>query len=69
MGKPIMAICDGQKGYTNQLIALFQEKKELPFEIHGFTKNENLREFCNDHKIALLLISEPEYKEELQRFS
>ena len=67
MGKPIMAICDGQKGYTNQLIALFQEKKELPFEIHGFTKNENLREFCNDHKIALLLISEPEYKEELQK--
>ena len=67
MGKPIMAICDGQKGYTNQLIALFQEKKELPFEIHGFTKNENLQEFCNDHKIALLLISEPEYKEELQK--
>lgn len=67
MGKPIMAICDGQKGYTDQLITLFQEKKELPFEIHGFTKNESLRKFCNDHKIALLLISEPEYQEGLQK--
>lgn len=67
MGKPIMAICDGHRGYTNELIALFQGKKELPFEIHGFTKNENLQEFCSDHKIALLLISEPEYKEELQK--
>lgn len=67
MGKPIMAICDRQAGYTNQLIALFQEKKELPFEIHGFTKSESLQEFCGDHRIALLLISEPEYREELQK--
>lgn len=66
MGKPIMAICDRQAAYTNQLIALFQEKKELPFEIHGFTKNESLQEFCNENKIALLLISEPDYREELQ---
>ena len=41
MGKPIMAICDRQAAYTSQLISLFQEKKELPFEIHGFTKNES----------------------------
>ena len=67
MGKPIMAICDRQAGYTNRLIALFQEKKELPFEIHGFTKNENLQEFCSKNKIALLIISEPEYKDELQK--
>lgn len=67
MGKPIMAICDRQAAYTNQLIALFQEKKELPFEIHGFTKNESLQEFCDRNKIALLLISEPDYREELQK--
>lgn len=67
MGKPIMAICDRQAAYTNRLIALFQEKKELPFEIHGFTKNERLEKFCDEHKVALLLISEPDYKEELQK--
>jgi len=67
MGKPIMAICDRQAGYTNQLVALFQEKKELPFEIHGFTKNESLQEFCSENKVALLIISEPDYKEELQK--
>lgn len=67
MGKPIMAICDRQAGYTNQLIALFQKKKELPFEIYGFTKNESLEEFCGKHRIALLLISEPDYREELQK--
>lgn len=66
MGKPIMAICDRQAAYTNQLIALFQEKKELPFEIHGFTKSESLQEFCDENKIALLLISEPDYREELR---
>lgn len=67
MRKPIMAICDRQAGYTNRLIALFQEKKELPFEIHGFTKNENLQEFCEENKVALLIISEPDYREELQK--
>lgn len=67
MGKPIMAICDRQPGYTNQLIALFQEKKELPFEVHGFTKNDSLQAFCDSHKVALLLISEPDYREELQK--
>lgn len=66
MGKPIMAICDRQAAYTNRLVALFQEKKELPFEIHGFTKNERLQEFCREKKVALLLISEPDYMEELQ---
>lgn len=66
MGKPIMAICDRQAAYTSQLISLFQGKKELPFEIHGFTKNESLEEFSGKHKIALLLISESDYREELQ---
>lgn len=66
MGKPIMAICDRQAAYTSQLIALFQGKRELPFEIHGFTKNESLQEFCDNNRIALLLVSEPDYREELQ---
>lgn len=66
MGKPIMAICDRQAAYTRQLIALFQEKKKLPFEIHGFTKKESLQEFCRKNKIALLLISESDYRKELQ---
>lgn len=66
MEKPIMAICDRQAAYTSQLISLFQGKKELPFEIHGFTKNERLQEFCDNNKVALLLVSEPDYREELQ---
>lgn len=56
MGKPIMAICDRQVAYISQLIALFQEKKELPFEIHGFTKNESLQKFCEKNKVALLMV-------------
>lgn len=66
MGKPIMAICDRQVDYTRQLIALFQGKKILPFEIYGFTKEESLQEFCSKNKIALLLISESDYRKELQ---
>lgn len=66
MGRPIMAICDRQAAYTSQLMTLFQGKKELPFEIHGFTKNESLQEFCDKNEIALLLISEPDYREELR---
>lgn len=66
-GKPIMAICDSQAAYTSRLISLFQEKKELPFEIHGFTKKESLQEFCDKNKVALLLISEPDYREELEK--
>lgn len=66
MGKPIMAICDRQTAYINELIALFQGKKELPFEIHGFTKQESLRDFCDKNAVALLIISEPDYQAELQ---
>lgn len=67
MEKPIMAICDGQAAYTSQLITLFQGKKELPFEIHGFTESERLQKFCDENRIALLLISESEYGEELEK--
>lgn len=66
MGKPIMAICDRQAAYTSQLIALFQEKKELPFEIHGFTKGDHLQEFCDKNSVTLLVVSEPDYRETLQ---
>ncbi|MBD5551085.1 MAG: hypothetical protein HDQ96_07915 [Lachnospiraceae bacterium] len=66
-GKPIMAICDSQAAYTSRLISMFQEKKELPFEIHGFTKQESLQEFCGKNRIALLIISEPDYREELEK--
>lgn len=67
MGKPILAICDGQADYTSKLIALFQKNKELPFEIHGFTKNDSLQEFCDENKVALLIISEPDYRDELRK--
>lgn len=66
MEKPIMAICDRHAAYTNQLISLFREKKELPFDIHGFTKKDCLQEFCDKNKVALLIISEPDYQETLQ---
>ncbi len=66
MAKPILAICDREAVYTNQLISLFQGKKELPFEIHGFTRKDSLQEFCSKNRISLLIISEPEYQEELQ---
>ena len=63
MGKPIMAICDGKPVYMNSLMTMFQQKKELPFEIYGFTKSDALDEFCSNHQIALLIISEKEYNE------
>ena len=67
MGKPIMAICDGKPVYMNSLMTMFQQKKELPFEIYGFTKSDALDEFCSNHQIALLIISDKEYKRELQQ--
>ncbi len=67
MKKPIMAICDRQPFYTNQLISLFQGKRELPFEVYGFTKEEKLLDFCRENRVALLVISEPDYRSELQK--
>lgn len=41
---------------------LFREKKELPFEIHGFTQTELCRNFCEQHETAILVISEQDYE-------
>lgn len=61
-----MAIGDEQKEYTSSLLSLFQNKKEVPFQVYGFTKKEALREFYEEHDVELLLVSEAFYQENQQ---
>lgn len=69
MGKPVLAICDENPVYMNSLMTMFKQKKELPFEIYGFTRGELLEKFGESNKTALLVISEKEYKKGMHQWA
>ena len=45
MNIPILVVCDELQEYVNGLVTLFQKRKELPFQIYGFTEEEKLKNF------------------------
>ncbi|MBE5851539.1 MAG: hypothetical protein E7299_01070 [Lachnospiraceae bacterium] len=64
MNIPILVICDEFQEYVNSLVTLFQRRKELPFQVYGFTDKDKLRSFLKDNKIELLLITEKMFETE-----
>ena len=62
MNIPILVVCDELQEYVNGLVTLFQKRKELPFQIYGFTDEEKLKNFLTKNKIELLIITEKMYK-------
>ena len=56
--KPILTICDGEAVFTEKLADVFRGKKELPFEIYEFTNKDACKEFCQNNRVDIAIISE-----------
>ena len=65
MNIPILVICDELQENVNSLVTLFQRRKELPFQVYGFTDKDKLKNFLRKNKIELLMITEKMYEAEL----
>lgn len=57
MKKLNFAICDLEASYACRLMNYITEKQNIPFEILAFSGIESLREFTQEHRLELLLIS------------
>ena len=57
MDVKVLAICDTEKQYAKRLMEAFCEKKTPGFQIHAFSKTEELEHFASQNQIELLLIS------------
>ncbi len=57
MEKNLLVVCDMEPAYTSRLTDYLSRKKNVPFEVHAFTKVELLKDFASDKRIDVLLLS------------
>ena len=69
MDVKILAICDTEQQYAKKLMEAFCEKKTLGFQIHAFSKTEELEHFALKNQIELLLISGRNMSERISRLN
>lgn len=69
MDVKIFAICDTEKRYAVKLMEAFGEKKNLGFQIHAFSKVEELKQFATQTQIEVLLISGKIMSEAISRLN
>lgn len=62
----ILAVCDSEVEYTCQLAEYLNHQKGFPFQVQLFTSTKTLRQFTNKQPLAVALISEEDYEEELK---
>ena len=62
----ILAVCDSETKYACQLADYLNHQKGFPFQVQLFTSTDTLREFTRKQPLALALISEEDYREELK---
>lgn len=67
MKKKILALCDEEKDYLQQLTEFLQKKEAFPFEIHAYTQPTGLVEYETGKEIELLLVAETAYTYEVSR--
>lgn len=61
----ILAIYDSDLFYVTRFMEYFKKKKEINFEVLGFSKRESIEEYLLFHKIEILLLGEQIEQEEL----
>lgn len=67
MDKRILAIFDGEESYAYRLMDFISGKRDIPFEIHVFTREDKFFPYAEKEEIECLLISENVYKEEIEK--
>lgn len=67
MKKKILALCDEEKEYLQQLTDYLQKKESFPFEIHAYTGPLGLVECETGKEIEMLLVAESAYTYEVSQ--
>lgn len=56
----VLAVYDRDRLYTERLGSFLRQRRELPFQVYGFSEAEALRQFSRKKEIAILLYAEEE---------
>lgn len=64
MAKKTVAVYDGSEGYIKQLLEYLSRKKDLWFEVKGFSDPNALERYLNDTPVDVLLFSMEDVVEE-----
>lgn len=65
MYKRILGICDWEENYAYRMMEVLKTQKDIPFEVHVFTRVDSLLQFGRKEEMACLLITESAYCEEI----
>ena len=65
----ILAVCDSEIAYAYQMVNYLTNKKNFPFQVQLFTSNQTLSEYAIHHPIAVALISQKDYSENIKKLS
>lgn len=49
-------VCDQERAYVDRLTEAINTRKLVPYPVEGMTSVEDVRSFCEGHRVALLLI-------------
>jgi len=63
----VLAVCDSEAAYAYQLADYFSHKKGFPFQVQLFTSPRTLEEYSRKQQVAVALIAERDYTEELKK--
>lgn len=63
----VMALCDTEEEYARLMTEFLRRHKDLPWELHTYTSVEELLERELHCPIAMLVVAESVYTEEMQR--
>lgn len=67
MDKRILAILDSEENYAYRLMDFITGKKDIPFEIHVFTREDKFLSYAEKEEIECLLISENAYHQKIEK--
>ncbi len=63
----VMALCDTEEEYARLMTEFLRRHKDLPWELHTYTSVEELLERERHCPVAMLVVAESTYTEEMQR--
>ena len=63
----VMALCDTEEEYAQLMTEFLRRHKDLPWELHTYTSVEELLERERHCPVAMLVVAESAYTEEMQR--
>lgn len=64
----VLAVCDSEAAYAYQLADYFSNKKGFPFQVQLFTSIHTLEEYSAKQPLAVAVVSEKDYEEEVKNF-